>query len=169
MAIEIERKYIIRKPSINVLSELDGYSVSEIIQTYIDAEQGITHRVRKRTCGESVKYTETKKIRIDKMSAHEFERELSESEYNSLAKNIKRGTKPINKARHTFIYKGQLFEIDVYPEWTNSCILETELESREVSVEFPDFIEIIEEVTGNHEYSNASMAKRFPKEKKSDL
>ena len=164
MSVEIERKYVIRMPDFDVLKRLDGYTASEIVQTYIDSAPGVTHRVRRRAGANGVKYTETKKVRIDNMSAHEFERELGEAEYESLKAKIKAGTTPIIKVRHTFLFSDQLFEIDVYPEWKKTCILETELCSRDVRVEFPDFIEIIEEVTGNHDYSNASMSKKFPKE-----
>ena len=61
-------------------------------------------------------------------------------------------------------YGGQLFEIDVYPAWKNTAIMETELDDREREVEIPTFIEIIREVTGYKAYSNASMSKSFPKE-----
>ena len=42
--------------------------------------------------------------------------------------------------------------------------MEIELEKREESVEIPDFIEIIRDVTGDKAYSNAAMARAFPTE-----
>ena len=42
--------------------------------------------------------------------------------------------------------------------------METELESRDTEVLMPDFLSIVREVTGNKLYSNASMARSFPKE-----
>ena len=42
--------------------------------------------------------------------------------------------------------------------------METELESREEEVEFPSFIEILREVTGDKAYSNAAMSRTFPAE-----
>ena len=42
--------------------------------------------------------------------------------------------------------------------------METELDSRESDVEFPDFIEIIKDVTGDKSYSNRGMSHTFPKE-----
>ena len=98
------------------------------------------------------------------MSSTETEREISPDEFDILAKNIKEGTNPINKTRFTFKYEGQTFEIDVYPEWKSSAIMETELEDRDTVVEFPDFIKILSDVTGNRRYSNAAMAKSFPEE-----
>lgn len=162
--IEIERKYIIAMPDVERLSVEPEYTVSRITQTYIESEAGVTQRVRERVFSDRTQRTETKKIRIDKMSVHELEREISEDEYNGLLPRIKQGTKPIHKTRHTFEHLGKTIEIDIYPNWKRTCIMETELEDRDEEVAFPTFIEIIKEVTGDKKYSNAGMAESFPPE-----
>ena len=162
--IEIERKYIIKKPSVDHMRDLPKFSESDITQIYIESAAGITHRVRRRASGDSVCYTETRKVRIDKMSAKETEREISENDFHRIAEKMEAGTRPITKTRYTFEYSGQLFEIDFYPEWERTAIMETELECRDAEVLMPDFLSIVREVTGNKLYSNASMSKSFPKE-----
>ena len=162
--LEIERKYVILKPDLALLASLDGYTVSEIEQTYLDSPSHVTHRVRARRYLERTVYTETKKVRIDKMSVYEDEREISDSEYEALVANRAKDTVTLKKTRHTFLYLGQTFEIDIYPDWAKTAILETELETRETVVTFPDFIEIVSEVTGEKKYSNASMSRKFPEE-----
>ena len=162
--IEIERKFIISKPSLAHISSLMGYSDSEITQTYIESPRGVTHRVRKRVTDGKAVYTETKKIRLDKMSAIEEEREITLEEYESLSGRIAKGTRPILKRRVTFSYSGKLFEVDIYPEWEKCAVLEIELDSREESFAFPDFIRVIREVTGDFSYSNAAMSRAFPTE-----
>lgn len=162
--IEIERKYIIGIPTPADMATMSDYSADSITQTYLVSLEGVTRRVRRRESASVVKYFETVKRRIDGMSAHEEEREISREEYTSMLSEIADGTRPIEKVRHTFIYRGQCFEIDVYPEWKRSAILEIELPSRTQSVEFPEFIRVIREVTGIREYSNASMARKFPTE-----
>ena len=162
--IEIERKYIIEIPEEEKMRLCNGYTVSEIVQIYIESQSHVTHRVRSRKTNGKTVYTETKKIRIDKMSSYEDEREISEREFQSFSEKIKTGTVPVVKLRHSFDYLGQTFEIDVYTQWKSSCIMETELESRDKCVEFPEFIKIIKEVTGDKVYSNASMAQNFPVE-----
>lgn len=164
--IEIERKYIIKKPKRDVLTLAEEYTASEIEQIYLKSNPGVTHRIRKRKSGEITTYTETKKIRIDKVSAYEDEREISEEEYASLSSLARPNTRPVVKVRHTFVYENQLFEIDEYPKWKSICIMETELKSREQRVKFPSFIKIIKEVTGERQYSNAKMAESFPEETK---
>ena len=162
--IETERKYIIKLPDFDLIKREAEYTSSDITQTYLNSDIGVTHRVRSRVYKDKTVYTETKKTRISPMSSVEEEREISESEYEALAKNIKPGTRPVKKTRHTFVYSGQLFEIDVYPSWKCTAIMETELDNPEKIVKMPPFIRIVREVTGNKSYSNASMSCVFPKE-----
>ena len=162
--VEIERKYVISLPNVAILTAQSGYTVSEIEQTYLESEPAVTHRVRARRRKDKTVYTETKKVRIDRMSVFEDEHEIDECDYKALLLKKAQGTVTLHKTRHTFEYKGQLFEVDVYPEWTRSAVLETELATRETEVEFPDFITVIKEVTGDKKYSNASMSHSFPDE-----
>ena len=162
--IEIERKYVIRMPDIDILKHRADYTVSEIRQTYLESEPDVTHRVRMRVYGDKVVFTETRKIRIDKISSHEDEREIDECTYKEFLTRIKKGTRTLTKTRHTFCALTGTFEVDIYPEWQRSCILEIELPSRETEVEIPSFISVIKEVSGDKKYTNASMSKEFPKE-----
>ena len=161
---EIERKFIIALPDLKMLSRLEGYDKSEIEQTYLESPPHVTHRVRARRRANSVVFTETKKVRIDKMSAYEDEREITEAEFLTLCEDVAKDTTPVIKTRHTFTYRGQLFEIDIYPNWKSTAIMETELPSEDTVVEIPAFIKIIKEVTGIKAYSNASMSRAFPNE-----
>ena len=162
--VEIERKFVIAMPDISFISSLDGYSFSDIEQTYLCSDEGVTRRVRARKYQGRTVYTETKKIRIDKMSAHEYEREITREEYEALLGEIKEGTVTIFKTRHTFDFEGRIFEIDIYPNWRKTAILEVELDSYEASLQMPTFIKVVSEVTGEKKYSNAAMAHEFPKE-----
>ena len=164
IAIEIEKKYIIKMPNISILKAQTGYTESRILQIYLPCAEGETRRIRKRVKAGKAAYTETRKIRIDKMSSNEIEREITESEFSLLSQNILESTRPIEKTRYTFIYKEQLFEIDLYPEWKHTAIMETELDSRERTVDFPEFLEIVKDVTGDKSYSNRGMSHTFPKE-----
>ena len=162
--VEIERKFVILMPDVTLLEKMPGYTKSEITQIYISSLPGVTHRVRKREYSETTVYTETKKIRIDSTSAYEDDREISEEEYLSISENIKKDTSPIKKVRRTAVYKGKTLEIDIYPNWNKTAILEVELSDREEYFDLPEFIKVILEVTGDKKYSNASMAISFPRE-----
>ena len=162
--LEIERKYIIAMPDIENMKKMESYGQSEILQIYLPSKNGETHRIRRRIYSDKTVYFETVKVRVDKMSSNEFEREIGKEDFDLLAKTPEPNTHPIEKVRHTFIYNGQLFEIDVYPEWKNTAIMETELPTRDTLVEIPEFIRIIREVTGDKHYSNAGMSRAFPTE-----
>ena len=162
--VEIERKYIIRMPDVDVLRAAESHTESRITQIYLKCNQGETRRVRRREYSDRTVFTETVKRRIDSISALEIENEITESEFLEKAKDVEENSKPVVKTRHTFVYLGNTFEVDVYPEWKSTCILETELASREISLTPPAFITVIREVTGMREYSNYSLSKKFPTE-----
>ena len=164
MSIEIERRFVIRKPSADLLRALGDISVSDIEQTYLESAPHITRRVRKRTEGGASRFYETSKIRIDTASAIEDEREITEEEYLSLLPLKKRGSKTIFKQRTAVPYGGRLLEIDEYPEWRNTCVLEVELDSADMPLKLPASIEVIKEITGEGRYSNASLSFVFPPE-----
>ena len=162
--LEIERKFIIEAPAMEELIRMPEYTESKITQIYLESDFSETRRIRRREYPERTVYFETRKIRVDRMSATEIEREIDSEEFERLKAQIKAGTSVVNKVRHTFLYGAHTFEIDIYPEWKRSCIMEVELGSHSEDIDFPPFIRIIREVTGNGAYSNAQMSRSFPKE-----
>lgn len=162
--VEIERKFIIEKPRRDMLLSLPSATASAIEQIYLKAPLGVTRRVRKRSFDSCTRFYETVKRRIDEISSYEDEREISEAEYVEKSKEIKKGTAPVLKERISFLYEGKTFEIDIYPKWKKTAVMEVELSSRDEEIKMPDFIRVLREVTGKREYSNAAMAKCFPTE-----
>lgn len=168
MALEIERKYIIAMPDIAALSEMEGYFSRDITQTYLRAPAGVTARVRCSVTDGVFTYTHTEKIRINPMASDERERVIGEEEYRALLQTRLPDCRPVRKTRHTFRYLGQSFEVDVYPAWEHTAILETELSDPARAVSFPACLRVLREVTGNRAYSNAAMARAFPPEDAND-
>lgn len=162
--IETERKYIIVMPNISELEKFKDYREDEIEQIYLPSEKGRTHRIRARHTALGVVYTETEKIRISNSSSIEKEGEITEERFLALRSEMLAGTAVIKKTRHSFEYRNQVFEIDIYPEWERTAIMEAELPSEDASFEIPTEIRVVREVTGNRDYSNAGMARSFPKE-----
>ena len=160
---EIERKFLIKYPDMVMLESCaEG---TEIIQTYLLSEtKGETARVRKRGSGGAYTYTHTVKTRVSDMRKVEIEREVPEEEYASLLKNADPGRRTIYKQRWCLDYKGQMFEIDIFPFWSDRAIMEIELTDENQAVIFPPEIEIIKEVTHDRRYTNASMAKDIPED-----
>lgn len=164
MAYEIERKYIIKMPDTDFLCAIDGCKRYEITQTYLLSADGETARVRKSVESGHVTYTKTVKVKQSNMTRIENEDNISENEYNCLLNNSDDALKPIYKTRYTFYIEDQKFEIDIYPFWHYTAILETELESEDTVVTIPAFLHVLREVTDVKGYSNKSFAKRIPPE-----
>ena len=164
--LEIERKFIIKLPINELIEAMPEYSESEIEQIYIKPQGVFTsRRIRRRKYKDgSLSFTETSKRRISSISAAEAEREICEEEYLSLSREIEDTTVPLYKTRKTFLYRSHTFELDVYPAWQTTCIMEVELRSPDEQVDFPPELHIIREVSGMREYSNHSMARKFPPE-----
>ncbi len=159
--VETERKFLIEMPSPELLTGLVG---DEIVQTYIENEDGATERVRARTHLGTTKYTHTKKRRLTDISSLEDETDITSAEYWTLCARREAGGRPITKKRYVMPYRGYDFEIDVYPEWEHIAVMEVEMEREDAEPELPPAIRIIREVSGERRFSNHSLSKRFPDE-----
>lgn len=163
--IEIERKFLVNIPDysrLNIRRKLD------ILQTYLldGILDGKTEqrRVRKIKENNRLKYFYTEKVFVSPVERIENEHEISCSEYNQLLQERKTDCVPIEKQRICFEYRNQLFELDIYPFSDKLATLELELENAEQEIFFPEYIDIIKEVTGIKQYSNAELANagKFP-------
>ena len=156
--VEIERKYLIEYPDLTWLELQPGLRRAEIIQTYLLSEEGETLRVRRWTeQGESA-YIETRKSGRG-LRRTEQERQLTEEEYQAALQNADPDRQPIVKTRWCLPWDEQVFEIDVYPFWTEQAVMEIELEREDQPIRFPAGIRVIREVTGDPNYTNASLAR----------
>lgn len=153
---EIERKFLVKMPDtekLNVKKKLD------ILQTYLNnGENNSQRRVRRISENGSVRYVYTEKLFITDVTRKEMEYEINHSEYNRLIVQAREDYAPIHKTRYCFDYENQLFELDVYPFSESLAVMELELDSEKQEIYFPDNVDVIMEVTGNPDYSNASLA-----------
>jgi len=153
--LEIERKFLVEMPD---LKKLDIIKLFDIIQTYLsDGENNSQRRIRKIACEDNVYMTYTEKNFISPVVRKENEKFISCSEYDSLLKEAK-NTEPVVKKRAVFLYENQKFELDIYPFSEKYAILELELENPEQKIYFPEYINVLKEVTSNKLYSNIKLA-----------
>lgn len=157
---EIERKYLIRYPDMELLNS--RAEKTEITQIYLKTRDGRTERVRKRGFDGAYVYTHTQKTRISDVKRIELEREISEEEYTHLLEDADPARSVIQKDRYCLAYREQMFEIDVYPFWNDRAIMEIELDDEGQEIIFPPEIQIIREVTSDKRYTNSSLAKQVP-------
>lgn len=156
---EIERKFLIRMPDTEKLSEMGERT--EIVQTYLKCDSG-SERVRKRGLDGRYVYTHTEKKRLSDMRRIENEREIDETEYDSLLRLADPERNTIYKDRYCIEYMGQMLEIDVFPFYSDRAFLEIELQDENQPVHIPSWLDVIREVTEDRRYTNAAMAKSIP-------
>lgn len=160
--LEIERKYLIRKPDDKVLSKLGKMAITNIVQTYlVSSDDSVERRIRQRgneQDGYTFYYTEKKKL--DGIRRSENESIIPPEKYINYLEEADTSLHTVRKTRHCFLYKGKYFEMDFYPFSQEYAILEIELSSQEEEVKLPDMLEIVKEVTGDSEYSNKTLAKK---------
>lgn len=158
--LEIERKYLIRMPDITVLSEQSGYADTEMLQMYLAPDSDYAGmRIRKSIRNGAVSCRKTYKRDITPVKRIEIEDEITPEEFERLAAFRDPEYAPIHKHRHSFEYKGQVIELDIYDFWQDRATVEVELENEDCTVELPPFIEVIKEVTEDLRYRNRSLAK----------
>lgn len=166
MPMEIERKYLILRPSETVLQALPDLDRTDIVQTYLQDEgDGFGRRVRRRGTlekGYIFTYTQKKDVRVGERI--ELEEEISETRYAALLRQADPARAPIEKTRCCFTHAGRMFELDLYPFEEVYAILEIELASMEEEVCLPDRLTVIAEVTEDVRYQNYALAQaqKFP-------
>ena len=152
-----ERKYIVK-----ITGPLPETIDSDITQTYLVSDPGSEVRLRRRswTSGKVVNIHNTKKRTPDNEQI-EIERQVSNALYESLLGQADPYRQTIRKHRQSFIWRGQYFELDTYHgPLEGLVILETKGIADQEDVNFPPFISVVEEVTGNHDYYNHTLALR---------
>ena len=157
---EIERRFLIRFPNLEYLSA--HAAATDITQVYLTSESGDTDRVRKRGRDGEYSYTHTVKHRISGVRRIEQEREISGEEYGELLKNADPSLRCVEKRRWCLEYGGRLFEIDIFPFWTDRAIVEIELTDEAQTLSFPPEIEVIREITDDGRYTNVALASAVP-------
>ncbi|MGN0633410.1 MAG: CYTH domain-containing protein [Oscillospiraceae bacterium] len=157
---EIERKYLIIRPTDKELSAIPGIEITDITQIYLKTDNNLTsRRVRKRGNSEKgYKFTFTEKKDISFGQRYENECEITEGEYVRLLSDADPDRAPVEKQRCCFTFDGQFFELDLYPFSDEYATLEIELDDINTPVRLPHFIEVVKDVTGDKRYSNFALA-----------
>ncbi|MCR4583024.1 MAG: AAA family ATPase [Prevotella sp.] len=146
---------------VEIVGEIPECIESDIVQTYLTAEPGCEIRLRRRSWKEQVVNVHKTKKRTAAGEVLETERQVSNSLYESLLQQADPYRQTIRKHRRSLIWKGQYFEVDTFLEPVdNLVLLETKGIAEQEEVNFPPFVRVLEEVTGNPQYYNYNIALR---------
>ena len=158
--LEIERKFLIQYPDIEALRKMPEYHVVHMEQSYLQETGDLPGgRVRRIVDGDHVKYVYTYKVRVSELTRHEFEKEITEEEYRRLLRYKTPDTITIEKDRHSFLYQGLTYELDVYAFWEDKATLEAEVESEDTPIPVPPCVTLIKEVTCDRRYNNSRLSR----------
>ena len=158
--METERKYLIEYPDVRALEGMPNCQSVDILQAYLRSEiPGETIRIRQRGREGNYVYFKTRKRRLEDGRRIEMEERLTKNEYLELLMQADPDYRPIRKQRFCLSENGLYYNIDIYPQWKDTALMEIELYSGEEEVRFPEGIRVIREVTGEKEYTNPSIAR----------
>lgn len=161
MALEIERKFLIEKPDLEWIKNNTDCEIVKIVQTYLGRNsEGYGNRVRETEVNGVKKYFHTAKKSLSGITRIELEKEITKIEYDAHLEN-KKDRISLQKTRYIIKLNNLKYEIDIYPFWNETAILEVELKNEKQRFEIPDFIKVIGEVTNNLDYTNQSLAKKY--------
>lgn len=154
--LEIERKFLVKKPDESELTKYPLCDFVDITQAYVN-KNGKRFRVRERGKGGDFIYIKTEKIKITEMKRIEKESRITKEQY---LKYIK-GEKALCKRRWLILYNEKCFELDLFPFWEDRALLEIELKNETENFELPPFLSVIKEVTQDRTYRNSVLAKIY--------
>ena len=140
--------------------EIPECSESMITQTYLVAEPGCEVRLRRRVfSGGKVVNVHRSKKRISDTEDIETERQIDNNLYEQMLQQADPYRVTIHKRRQSFIWKGQFFEIDTFLAPINNLVMmEAKGFTEQETINFPPFIKVLEDVTGNPRYLNYNIA-----------
>lgn len=147
---------------VEIVGDIPESSDSMITQTYLVAEPGCEIRLRRREwSGGKVVILHRSKKRISETEVIETERKVDNNLYEQMLQQADPYRQTIVKRRQSFIWKGQFFQIDTFlSPVTNLVIMETKGVGEQETINFPPFVKVLEDVTGNQTYYNYNIALR---------
>lgn len=156
---EIERKFLIKKPTEDEIKALGCVSKTNIVQTYLTCDYNETER-RVRQRGDDINgYTfyYTEKRNIAPGVRVEEERKISADEYVKYLGEADIIYHQIRKSRYCFMFDNRYFEMDIYPFSDKYAIVEIELNDINEQFEKPP-LTFIADVTNDVRYRNHYLA-----------
>ena len=145
---------------VEIVGDIPECSESDITQTYLVAEPGSEVRLRRRQwSGGKVVNVHRSKKRLSDTEIIETERRVDNNLYEQMLQQADPYRATIKKHRRSFIWKGQFFEIDTFMEPINDLVMmETKGITEQEKINFPPFVKVLEDVTGNTKYLNYNIA-----------
>ena len=147
---ETQRKFLIKKPDLDLLNKLHNCNKVKVIEIYLNEEKNTISKLIQRGINSNYTYS---KITINKDKNVETETRLTQDAYIEELINIDTSKKIIIKDRYCLTVNSVYYEIDIYEHLEDKAICEVEL-TRSSELQLPSIIEVIEDITNNEEYTS---------------
>lgn len=156
--IEIDRKYLIKKPNLAEFSSIN-FTEMDIIQSYLKSPNHIERRLRQRGQDGSFSYYLTEKLDMGNSSKRpEVERKISDKDYLCYLSQMDPTLTPIVKKRICFVCNNQYFRVDLFDFSNEYALMEIDCKKDSIVI-FPDIIQVVKDVTGDPYYRNCSLSR----------
>lgn len=158
LPIEIERKFLIKKPNIETISKLYPVAVCDIFQFWLTENSLNTDERRVRSYGIDNNYTYYYTVKKQYNEGRiEIEERISEKEFLRFLPDMK---SKLSKKRYCIAYDSQYIKLDIFDFEQDLAIVEVELSDITNEVNLPEAFEVIKEVTNDENYLNKNIALR---------
>ena len=147
---ETQRKFLIKKPDLDLLNKLHNCNKVKVIEIYLNEEKNTISKLIQRGINSN---NTNSKITINKDKNVETETRLTQDAYIEELINIDTSKKIIIKDRYCLTVNSVYYEIDIYEHLEDKAICEVEL-TRSSELQLPSIIEVIEDITNNEEYTS---------------
>ena len=107
-------------------------------------------------------YTHNTKVKLNAMKRIELEETIDRAAYDELLRRADPACRTIEKTRYCVREGGFVWEIDVFPFWSDKAFLEVELPREDTPVAPPAFVRVLREVTDDNRYTNHALAIELP-------
>ena len=158
--MEKKRKYLVKMPDMNQLIVRYGAVPFEMVQHYlVETNPAIERRIRRQKNGSDYLYFYTEKHTMTDGTVLDTERPISGKHYLKYLMEADPNLQEVHKVKYRFNYDRGRFEIDIYPFSKEKAVLFVYAGEEDQEVVIPPEIEILQEVTGNLEYKNKTLAR----------
>ena len=157
LPLEIERKFLIKRPNIEIISKLYPVAVCDILQFWVSGNNtdvnGVERRVRRYGIDNNYSYYFTTKKPYNS-GRIEIEHRITEDEYLNFLSD---SSTKLEKKRYCIVYNSQYIKLDVFDFDSDKALVEVELTDFRSEVKLPDVFEVIREVTNEEDYLNSKI------------
>eukprot|EP00735_Rhodelphis_limneticus_P009854 TRINITY_DN2884_c0_g1::TRINITY_DN2884_c0_g1_i1::g.5185::m.5185 TRINITY_DN2884_c0_g1::TRINITY_DN2884_c0_g1_i1::g.5185 ORF type:complete len:456 (-),score=136.99,sp/Q7K556/TTD14_DROME/38.27/3e-89,AAA_28/PF13521.1/1.9e-25,AAA_17/PF13207.1/0.0014,NTPase_1/PF03266.10/0.024,NTPase_1/PF03266.10/7.9e+02,Thymidylate_kin/PF02223.12/0.022,ArgK/PF03308.11/0.053,AAA_18/PF13238.1/0.12,AAA_19/PF13245.1/0.33 TRINITY_DN2884_c0_g1_i1:270-1637(-) len=161
--VGVQKKYTVdlSRSDLAALSRVCKIEEFNVLETFIVTTDGSEAKVRRRGQNGSYTYVHSIRKHVDDQRL-ELKRPVNARIYVSLLSQADKDRVPVEKTRRCFLYKNQYFILDEFLDSAHKglTVLRTEVEKVDQKVDFPEYLAVGRDVTGDKSFSSFRLARK---------